>query len=43
MMSIAYKEGIKISPQALHEIIVASNQDIRQVQLMTNLHCMYMY
>ena len=31
MMSIAYREGVKISPQALQEIIMASNNDIRQV------------
>ncbi|KAM8878792.1 replication factor C subunit 1 isoform 2-T2 [Spinachia spinachia] len=31
MMSLAYKEGIKIPPPALNEIILASNQDIRQV------------
>lgn len=31
MMSIAYKEGIKIPPPALNEIILASNQDVRQV------------
>ncbi|XP_019732229.1 replication factor C subunit 1 isoform X1 [Hippocampus comes] len=31
MMSIAFKEGIKIPPPALNEIILASNQDIRQV------------
>ncbi|XP_062333992.1 replication factor C subunit 1 [Osmerus eperlanus] len=31
MMSIAFKEGIKILPPALNEIILASNQDIRQV------------
>lgn len=30
-MSIAYKEGIKIPPPALNEIILASNQDVRQV------------
>ena len=30
-MSIAYKEGIKIPPPALNEIILAANQDIRQV------------
>ena len=30
-MSIAYKEGIKIKPQGLQEIIMSSNQDIRQV------------
>lgn len=32
MMSIAFKEGIKISPQALQEIISASCSDIRQVE-----------
>ena len=32
MMSIAYKEGIKIPPPALNEIILASNQDVRQVK-----------
>ncbi|XP_077460805.1 replication factor C subunit 1 [Stigmatopora argus] len=31
MMSIAFKEGIKIPPPALNEIILAANQDIRQV------------
>ncbi|MEQ2290863.1 hypothetical protein AMECASPLE_007285 [Ameca splendens] len=31
MMSIAYKEGIRIPPPALNEIILASNQDVRQV------------
>lgn len=31
-MSIAYKEGIKIPPPALNEIILASNQDVRQVK-----------
>nr|XP_046269466.1 replication factor C subunit 1 isoform X2 [Scatophagus argus] len=31
MMSIAFKEGIKIPPPALQEIILASNQDVRQV------------
>lgn len=31
MMSIAFKEGIKIPPPALNEMILASNQDIRQV------------
>ena len=30
-MSIAFKEGFKILPPALNEIILASNQDIRQV------------
>lgn len=31
MMSIAFKEGLKIPPPAMHEIILAANQDIRQV------------
>lgn len=31
MMSIAFKEGIKLPPPALNEIILASNQDVRQV------------
>ncbi|XP_070684271.1 replication factor C subunit 1 [Pempheris klunzingeri] len=31
MMSIAFKEGIKIPPAALNEMILASNQDVRQV------------
>lgn len=31
-MSLAYKEGIKIPPPALNEIILASNQDVRQVR-----------
>jgi DNA polymerase III delta prime subunit len=31
MMSIAYKEGIQVAPNVLHELIVSSNQDIRQV------------
>lgn len=31
MMSVAYKEGIKVSPQVMQEIIVASNHDVRQV------------
>lgn len=30
-MSIAFKEGIKIPPPALNEMILASNQDVRQV------------
>lgn len=32
MMSIAFKEGINIRPPALNEIILASNQDVRQVK-----------
>lgn len=33
MMSICFKEGLKIPPPALNEIILASNQDVRQVWL----------
>ncbi|XP_067297806.1 replication factor C subunit 1 [Pseudorasbora parva] len=31
MMSIAFKEGLRIPPPALNEVILASNQDIRQI------------
>ncbi|XP_055871771.1 replication factor C subunit 1-like isoform X2 [Biomphalaria glabrata] len=31
MMTLAYKEGLKIPPAALNEIIAASNHDIRQI------------
>ena len=31
MMSICFKEGIKTSPQAIAEVIMASGQDVRQV------------
>ena len=31
MMSICYKEGVKMAPNALAEVIMASGQDIRQV------------
>lgn len=31
-MSVAYKEKVKIPPQALEQLIVASNHDIRQVK-----------
>ena len=34
MMSLAYKEGLQIPPPALNEVILASNQDVRQVS-----HC----
>ena len=39
MMSVAFKEGIKINPQALQEIIIASNNDIRQVR--TSSGCVF--
>ncbi|GIY35893.1 replication factor C subunit 1 [Caerostris darwini] len=38
MMSIAFKENIQVSPNVLQDVIVASNQDIRQV-----LHNMSMW
>ncbi|XP_042886240.1 replication factor C subunit 1-like isoform X3 [Penaeus japonicus] len=31
MMSICFREGIKIKPDALDQIIIGSNQDIRQI------------
>ncbi|GFS51750.1 replication factor C subunit 1 [Nephila pilipes] len=38
MMSIAFKENVQVSPNALQDVIVAANQDIRQV-----LHNMSMW
>ncbi|GAB1600582.1 replication factor C subunit 1-like [Argonauta hians] len=38
MMTLAFKEGLKISPPALNEIILASNHDIRQV-----IHNLFMW
>ncbi|KAG8195705.1 hypothetical protein JTE90_002968 [Oedothorax gibbosus] len=38
MLSIAFKENIQVSPNVLQDVIVASNQDIRQV-----LHNMSMW
>jgi len=31
VMSMAYKEGISFPPAALNKVIVAANQDVRQV------------
>ena len=31
MMSLAFKEGLKIPPPALNEMILGANQDVRQV------------
>ena len=44
-MSIAFKEGLKIPPQAMDQIIIGANQDVRQVgmpwaALMQCLSCM---
>nr|XP_036858590.1 replication factor C subunit 1 [Manis javanica] len=39
MMSIAFKEGLKIPPPALNEIILGANQDIRQVLHNLSMWC----
>ncbi|KAM8808604.1 replication factor C subunit 1 [Eudromia elegans] len=39
MMSIAFKEGLKIPPPAMHEIILSANQDIRQILHNLNMWC----
>ncbi|XP_030047166.1 replication factor C subunit 1 isoform X2 [Microcaecilia unicolor] len=39
MMSIAYKESLKIPPAAMNEIILAANQDIRQVLHNLSMWC----
>ncbi|XP_021104261.1 replication factor C subunit 1 isoform X3 [Heterocephalus glaber] len=39
MMSIAFKEGLKIPPPAMNEIILGANQDIRQVLHNLSLWC----
>jgi replication factor C subunit 1 len=39
MMSIAFKEGVNLSGDALNELIVSSNQDIRQVLHFMSLMC----
>ena len=39
MMSVVYKENIKITPAALEDLIVASAHDLRQVSLSINFHC----
>lgn len=31
MMSVCFKEGLKISSEALEEVIINANQDVRQV------------
>lgn len=37
VMSMAYKEGISFPPAALNKVIVAANQDVRQVWLQLTL------
>ncbi|XP_025021339.1 replication factor C subunit 1 isoform X2 [Python bivittatus] len=39
MMSIAFKEGLKIPPPAMNELILAANQDIRQVLHNLSMWC----
>ncbi|XP_048364941.1 replication factor C subunit 1 isoform X2 [Sphaerodactylus townsendi] len=39
MMSIAFKEGLKVPPPAMNEIILAANQDIRQVLHNLSMWC----
>ena len=34
-LSVACKEGVKIPPQAMENIVVGANQDIRQVRSLT--------
>ena len=42
-MSVAYKEKIKIPPQALEQLIVASGHDIRQVMDTARRGCTWLY
>lgn len=37
-MSIAFKEGLRIPPQAMEQIILGANQDVRQVSLKHNVY-----
>ncbi|XP_072352688.1 replication factor C subunit 1 isoform X2 [Scyliorhinus torazame] len=39
MMTVAFKEGLKIPPPAMNEIILAANQDIRQVLHNLSMWC----
>ncbi|XP_003745669.2 replication factor C subunit 1 [Galendromus occidentalis] len=39
LMSLCFKEGVKVPPKTIEEIIVASNQDIRQCVHSLNLFC----
>lgn len=42
MMSVAFKEGLKIPPPAMNEIILSANQDIRQVTIrILNLNILF--
>ena len=42
MMSVTFKENIRVPPPALHEIILAANHDIRQVRYMCVV-CLYLF
>ncbi|XP_044154267.1 replication factor C subunit 1 isoform X1 [Bufo gargarizans] len=39
MMSVAFKEGLKIPPPAMNEVILGANQDIRQVLHNLSMWC----
>ncbi|XP_078072170.1 replication factor C subunit 1 isoform X3 [Mustelus asterias] len=39
MMTVAFKEGLKIPPPAMNEIILAANQDIRQILHNLSMWC----
>ncbi|KAG8453595.1 hypothetical protein GDO86_000287, partial [Hymenochirus boettgeri] len=39
MMSVAFKEGLKVPPPAMNEIILGANQDIRQVLHNLSMWC----
>ena len=41
MMSVCYKEGVKMAPNALAEIIMASGQDVRQVYIYIYIYSTY--
>ncbi|OQR75721.1 replication factor C subunit 1-like [Tropilaelaps mercedesae] len=40
LMSICFKENVRLPPKVIEEIIIASNQDIRQCIHSLNLYCM---
>ena len=42
-MSIAFKEGLTVPPPAMNEIILAANQDIRQVNFTIIILFFYFY
>ena len=42
-MSVACREGLKIPPQAMEQIIVGANQDIRQVRFLCVLKILQLF